>query len=464
MDNKWQAASTRIQQLVGEHEAYRRNSLNLIAAESRTSLQVERIIGSDLSRRYSSPGVYAGDKFFLPAYQLTIELLQQLFRAEYVSIRPATGNLAVLAILTGLTKPGDTLMKVGDSHGGYPIRLAGWSGVHIVPFPFDFDRLNIRTEEAADLVRRVRPALVIFGASEFLYPHPVGPIASAAHDVGAVVAYDGSHVMGLIAGGEFQDPLREGADVLYGSTHKTFPGPQRGMIATNDRSLMERISEVLMPPPFLLSCFHINTVVALGVAAAEMLAHGRPYATQIVRNSQALARGLLAAGVPVFTAAHGATRSHQVILDNGGFVSPEGIRIKEVLERCGILADAVVRIGTQEVTRLGMREEQMACVGALIGDAIYARRPEAAIRDQVTDLAREFTQLQFCLDDECAAQDVVVAGPAGEMPRGRRSSTGASLRCGRLWSAPGSGAQCCTGQVTCSTYSTGCRLPGQPRS
>lgn len=302
MTAEWQALVEQIRQIVDDHHVYRRSSLNMVAAESMTSRLVEHIVGSDFSRRYSSPGIYAGDKHFLAAYELTLNLMGRLFKADYVSVKPVTGNLAVLAVLTVFTKPGDKAMKVGDQNGGYPIRLADWAGVKIVPFPFDFERLNIRTAEAVEQVYQVRPALVIFGASEFLYPHPVREITAAAHEVGAVVAYDGSHVMGLIAGGEFQDPLREGADVLFGSTHKTFPGPQRGMIATNDKGLMERISNVLAPPPFLLSCYHLNTVVALGVAAAEMLAFGREYAAQIVRNSQALAQGLLDNDVPVFTA------------------------------------------------------------------------------------------------------------------------------------------------------------------
>jgi glycine hydroxymethyltransferase len=331
--------------------------------------------------------------------------MRELFRAEYVNIKPATGNLAVMALVTGLAKPGDRVMKVGDNHGGYPIRLAEWAGVDIVPFPFDFPHLNIRAGDAVDLVRKVRPRLVIFGASEFLFPHPVGEIAEAAHEVGAIVAYDGSHVMGLIAGGQFQDPLREGADILFGSTHKTFPGPQRGMIATDSESLMECINRVLAPPPFLLSCFHLNTAVALGVTAAEMLAYGHEYAQQIVRNSKTLAEELVEEGVPVFAEENGYTETHQVILENGGFLSPEGQQIKERMERCGIIADAVVRIGTQEVTRLGMKESEMVEIARLVADAIHRRRQDSEIQHDVAGLAARFQRVRYAFDeeDECYA-------------------------------------------------------------
>ena len=400
MNAQIRSAYEQFQQILEDQHAYRRSTLNMVAAESATSPLMERIIGSDFSRRYSSPGVYAGDKHFARAYDLTLDLVRRLFRVDHVNIKPATGNLAVLAVVTGLTKPGDRIVKVGDKHGGYPIRLADWAGVEIVDFPFDFDRLNIKADEAIQQMHQVRPSLVIFGASEFLYPHPVTEVAAAAHEVGAVVAYDGSHVMGLIAGGQFQDPLREGADVLFGSTHKTFPGPQRGMVASNDESVMERIGQALNPPPLLLSSYHLNTTVALGVAAAEMLAFGREFAPQIVRNSQALAQGLMDNEVPVFTAASGCTQTHQVILENGGFISPEGIRIKEGMERCGILADAVVRIGTQEVTRLGMREDEMRTIAGLIADTAHGRRPEDEIRADVASLAADFQRLRFCFPGE----------------------------------------------------------------
>jgi glycine hydroxymethyltransferase len=163
---------------------------------------------------------------------------------------------------------------------------------------------------------------------------------------------------------------------------------------------LERIGHVLMPPPFLLSAFHLNTAVALGVAAAEMLAFGREYARNVVRNSQALAQGLIDHGVPVFTAASGCTRSHQVILENGGFVSPEGVRIKEAMERCGILADAVVRIGTQDVTRRGMGEAEMRAIAGWIADAAQSRRAESAIAADVTALAGAFHRLRYCFDIE----------------------------------------------------------------
>ena len=164
MTDKWQEHVGLIREIVANHHAYRASSLNMVAAENVTSPLVERIVGSDFSRRYSSTGAYAGDKHFLEAYETVLDLAKELFKAEYVSVKPATGNLAVIAVVTGLTKPGDKIMKVGDEHGGYPVRLAEWAGVEIVPFPFDFERLNINAEKTIEQIYQVRPALVLFGA------------------------------------------------------------------------------------------------------------------------------------------------------------------------------------------------------------------------------------------------------------------------------------------------------------
>lgn len=386
-------------ELTEKHHAWRRSCLNLVAAECATSPLVEALLASDFSRRYSCEGVYAGDKYFVHIYEIVRELAKSLFGVKYVELRPISGNLTVLACIAGLTRPGDTIVTVDPSHGGYPIRIADWAGINSVYHPFDCQRMNIRIEEAREKILEVRPALVVFGASEFLFPHPVSGLAQACHEVGATIYYDGSHVMGLIAGAQFQDPLSEGADVLAGSTHKTLPGPQRGVILTNNQTIYERTGNVLDSPPFLQSCYHLNTLVAMGVALAECAEFGRQFASQIVKNAQALARALDREGVPVLAGEHGYTMSHQVILENDGFASPKGWDISAKLEKCGILSDVGVRLGVQEVTRLGMQEVEMEETASLIADVIRDRRPAEAVRDDVRVLASNYRKILFSFQD-----------------------------------------------------------------
>ena len=388
-----------IYELTEKHHAWRRSCLNLVAAEAATSPLVETLLASDFSRRYSSKGVYAGDKYFVQIYEIVTELAKSLFGAKYAELRPVTGNMTVLACVTGLTQPGDTIMTIGPIYGGYPLRMAEWAGISVIYHPFDPVRMNIKVEQAYDKILTVRPTLIVFGASEYLFPHPVEALAEAAREVGATIYYDGSHVMGLIAGSEFQDPFSEGANLLAGSTHKTLPGPQRGLILTNDEEIYEKISNVFDSPPFLQSCYHLNTLVALGVALAECKQFGQQFATQIVKNARALAKALDEEGVSVLAAEYGYTRSHQVILENEGFASPRGFEIKAKLEECGILVDAVVRLGVQEVTRLGMKEAEMQQIASLIADVIQERRPTDKVREDARGLAANHRKMHFSFQD-----------------------------------------------------------------
>ncbi len=131
-------------------------------------------------------------------------------------------------------------------------------------YPLMREEGTIDIKASKDIIYRERPKLIILGASFILFPHPVKEIAEIAKDVGALTIYDGSHVLGLIAGNSFQDPLREGADILLGSTHKTFPGPQGGIIITNNDEIYETLKNFLDFPPVMVDNPHINRIAALG--------------------------------------------------------------------------------------------------------------------------------------------------------------------------------------------------------
>jgi len=120
-------------------------------------------------------------------------------------------------------------MLVSPDDGGYPINLEKL-GRKPLYFSFNKEEMNIEVKKAKELILKEKPKLIIFGQSLFLFPHPVKELSEVAEKIGATITYDGSHVLGLIAGGVFQDPLREGAQILFGSTHKTFPDPQGGII------------------------------------------------------------------------------------------------------------------------------------------------------------------------------------------------------------------------------------------
>lgn len=213
---------------VKNHEEWRgKNCLNLIPSENAMSPTVRSVLSSDLGQRYTSR-----DKFYMGT-RLTDEiekqgeqLAKQVFGAETADLRPLSGHIADLTILALHTKPNDLIMCVSASDGGYPgiWRKGAPSFLKLIVagLPFSKNGMNIEVEKAAELVEKKHPSMVIFGASLILFPHPVRALTSVIREVGAHIAYDGSHVLGLIAGGEFQDPLREGATMLFGSTHKSF--------------------------------------------------------------------------------------------------------------------------------------------------------------------------------------------------------------------------------------------------
>jgi glycine hydroxymethyltransferase len=387
---------TKLRDIAARHEQWRARCINLIPSENVTSKLARRMLASDFGHRYfwQDPW-YAGQKFTEQVEQVAVEAAKRLFDVEYANVRPLSGHMALMAVLMGLLKPGDTVVVSHPDNGGYPLNLQTRFPLQLHYFPYQSNRYVMDAEGAADLVERVQPRLVVFGASIFLFPHPVRQVANVARRAGATVVYDGSHVLGLIAGRQFQDPFGEGADILLGSTHKTLPGPQGGMILVQKAGeLADRVDATLRPPPVLVDNFHMNRVAALAATLAELIQFGTAYARQVVRNAQVLASSLHDEGVRLVRAEQGFTASHQVLLDVADL--DEGVRVRNRLEQADIIADAGVRLGTQEVTRRGMKEPEMGAVASLIADRLVRNVPPARVKKQANTLANRFQEIKYC--------------------------------------------------------------------
>ena len=386
--------------IVKKHEHWRGSQcLNLIPSENVMSSAVRSLLSSELGNRYTSrDNFYMGTRFTDEIEHYGEELARKLFRAERADLRPLSGHIADLIVLANFAKPGDTLMCLSPESGGYPGMwkegLAGLLGLRTVALPFSKNDRNVRVEQAKEEIRRVKPKLVVFGASLITFPHPVKEIVEVARENNAFVGFDGSHVMGLVAGNQFQDPLREGAYALFGSTHKTFFGPQGGIILADKEHgalLQSRIY------PAFVDNAHWNRIAALTLALAEMERFGEAYAKQVVRNSQTLAKALHDHGFPVECEHLGFTKSHQTILDFGSY--EKGRAVAEKLERANIVADCVVRIGTCEVTRRGMREKEMLKIAELLKRVIIDNERHEKIRKDVAKLSEEFQETEYCFSD-----------------------------------------------------------------
>ncbi|RLG08264.1 MAG: serine hydroxymethyltransferase, partial [Thaumarchaeota archaeon] len=301
---------------------------------------------------------------------------------------------AALLTYTAFAKRGK-LAVVAPDCGGYmgnaPDKLPDVIGAEVIYLPGDRETLLPDAEGSIEVIRAEKPDLVVLGGSYMLFPHPVRELSEAVHEYGGLLAYDGSHVLGLIAGGVFQDPLREGADILFASTHKTFPGPQGGLILTNSEELYRKLFENTFHK--IADNIHFNKIAALAVCLEEMLRYGRRYAGKIVENAHELAKNLDALGVPVKARERGFTKSHQTILDVPD--REARIELRDRLERCGIISDADLRLGVAEVTRKGMGKREMATVAKLIKRALDDE-DSREVRRSVRRLVRRFRKPRFC--------------------------------------------------------------------
>jgi glycine hydroxymethyltransferase len=383
--------------LVEKHQEWRQKQcLNLIPSENVMSPAARQLLSSDFAHRYTArDGFYMGTRFTDEIEQYGEKLAIELFKTETADLRPLSGHIADMIVLSNFAKPGDVLMCLSPEDGGYPGMwsdgLAGLLKLKLIPIPFSKQDWKVNTEEAEEIIRKVKPKVVVFGASLILFPYPLNTLAKAARENGAFVGFDGSHVLGLIAGEQFQDPLKEGAHALFGSTHKSFFGPQGGIILADEdhgKLLKQKIY------PAYVDNAHWNRIAALTLALAEMKEFGRAYARQVVRNSQTMASALSDYGFPLVCKHSGFTCSHQLIMDYGDY--EKGKKIAERLQEANIIADCVVRIGTCEVTRRGMKEKEMLRIAELLKRTIIDQEEADSIKKDVAKLSGEFQKVLYC--------------------------------------------------------------------
>ncbi len=374
--------------LMQKHHKWFQRSIPLIASENIPSSAVQEALISDFGNRYAEgwPGerVYAGCTYIDQVELICIELAKRLFKAEFVDVRPISGVVANLVAYTAFTEPGDYMLALSIPSGGHistgKKTLGGTAGavhgLNVEYIPLDEKEMNINVQETINKTNALvkeghSPKIVMFGGSVLLFPHPVRELVGFFHDLGAKVVYDAAHVAGLIAGRIFQDPLSEGADAMTLSTHKTLPGPQHGMIISWEK-YAEAIKKATFPG--LVSNHHLHSMAGVAVTLAEMMEFGKEYAEQIVRNAKALGQALYERGFSVLAEHKDFTESHVLLIDITK--QGDGGTIEKQLEKAGIIINrnllpwdiregrhfmhpGGIRIGTSEVTRLGMKERDM---------------------------------------------------------------------------------------------------------
>ena len=441
-----------------------RECFNLIPSESTPSILVKMCEISDASGRYAEHRTMKGEEVYF--YQgidfirdIEVEAqkeMEKYFNCGEVELRPISGQMANEVVFKGMVKfinrnrpqgrPSRRMRLVMNNDltkGGHlsaqPMGALfnfveedpATGKERVVHFPVLADNpYKPDLPKLAELLDKNRPELMVFGKSMFIYQEPVKFVADIVKDWAEkpVIMFDMAHVLGLY--GAFQEPLADGADVVTGSTHKTFFGPQRGLIAGNFpqgtplRNLWLDIKARAFPGS--TSNHHLGTLLALLMAAYEMNEFKEPFQKQVRANAKAFARALKDKGIPVEgDEKDGFTETHQVLIRVKPFGN--GMAIARRLEENNILTNyqalpddetflvsSGIRMGVQEMTRFGMMEKDFDALAGYIADAVIRNRP---VKDEVRKTREGFLEMRYCLpvQDALPAAAKVFASIFGEV-------------------------------------------------
>ncbi|WP_075884037.1 hypothetical protein [Candidatus Protochlamydia sp. W-9] len=366
--------------LIFENEKQVAKSIRLVASENLPDIRDRVPYILDLYARYAFAGNHDETTGYFPQYNLreieilTREIAAICLNAKYVNVRPISGMSCMLTAIAALTQKGDLVMSLAPHHGGHGetkgiLKTLGLESKHL---PFDTDRWQLDIESLRNLSDLPRVRLVYLDLCMVLFPQPIFELKKILPKKAKIV-YDASHVLGLLSGGLFQDPLAEGADVLVGSTHKTLPGPHKGIIATNNYLLATKIDATSY---HFTSHHHIADVACLGLVLERGRHFFQQYGKKIIENAQMMGKILSNRGIKVEFAKYNYTQTHQIWLDLGDLDNVN--RVTKNLYEIDILLNSVsipslqgrwgIRIGTQEITHLGIKEEGLKELSHIIAD------------------------------------------------------------------------------------------------
>ncbi|PIS01586.1 MAG: hypothetical protein COT84_01565 [Chlamydiae bacterium CG10_big_fil_rev_8_21_14_0_10_35_9] len=384
-----------------QEEAISKRTLHLTANENIMSQLALSFCSSELGYRYHVGSYDDAPDLTKAPYYITHNLMLrnlpsvfalekiarhfacEMFHATYCDFRPLSGMHAAFSILLTTTKPQDTVYIFSTESVGHhaTLSLLKHLGRKIQFIPWDFSSCNIDLHAFASLVKSHPPSVVFFDFGTTFFPLPLKEMRAIVGE-GPLMIYDGSHVLGLIAGGQFQAPLEEGCDILIGNTHKTFPGPQKGMLLYKNSFFGREIADELFLS--VLSTQHTHHSIALYLTLIEMHQFAKDYATQILTNREALAQALIEEGFQVHN-----SQSHKLALIGGPFHEECALlHQNQISTNSRKLFDAPsIRMGVQEATRKGMKEREMIRIAKLIRRCLDGEN----VKRDVEELLLEFS-------------------------------------------------------------------------
>ena len=397
--------------LIEQEKQRQLHGIELIASENFVSDEVMQAMGSVLTNKYAEgyPGAryYGGCQFVDEVEQIAIDRACKLFGAKYANVQPHSGAQANLAVYFALLNVGDTVMGMDLSQGGHlthgsPANMSG-KNYNFVSYGVSAEDGRIDYDALAKQVAKVRPKLLVAGASAYPRAIDFEKLAEIAHGYGAMLMVDMAHIAGLVAGGMHQNPVPY-ADVVTTTTHKTLRGPRGGLILTNNAYLIKRINSAIFPGTQGGPLEHV--IAAKAVCFGEALKpEFKEYARKIVENAQALAAALQQRGVKLVS---GGTDNHLMLIDLRD-EECTGKDLEQRLDSVHITANkntvpgetrspfvtSGVRLGTPAVTTRGMGAAEMQVIADCIADCIWHyEEKKDEISERVLRLTREFPLYQ----------------------------------------------------------------------
>lgn len=342
----------------------------------------------------------------------TREIVKDIFKAGECEIRLLSGLNGLTVLLFSLLKDGDTIFKVHDSHGGH---------LSVKPIA---QRLNLNIFEMTigdDYVldfeyfyknyKVLKPKVIFLDSSYNLFPYPVRKIKECISS-DTLLVYDASHVIALVAGGQFQDPFSEGADIIHSTTHKTLWGPQKAMLLFRDKGEpCQRVQDIVKN--VLVSNTHVHHIFSLLIALLELKEFGREYAGELVQNNKYLAECMEQQGFNIAAKEYGYTQSNQFWVDCG--TKNNAVAALKSLQAINISCNMIflpkerwgLRIGTNELTRKGIDKSQIGTLARIMADAVFERDKRPALINRSRELKNELQDLKYTFDSLPEAKELM---------------------------------------------------------
>ena len=384
---------------ISKQSLLKRKCLNLIASENIPSAAMLSALHADLDNRYPLDD-FPNNNFLRQMIKDLESDLCSLFSCQYADCSSLSGMNCMELIIASLTKANDNVYIIPPMAGGHASTAQNVKAMgRLVNYlPIDAKTQDVDEDALVQVFEQSNPQLVYLDNTLICSFHSPEPIIRCANKYNAAVVYDASQILGLIAGKTFPNPLEYGVDCLCGSTHKTFFGPQKGVILSNSDSVMQRIKSVAVD---FISSVHTNSILALYVATMEMQKFGKEYAAQIVSNSKALGQRLHERGICVPTYNQGISQTHQVWISlehpQWGYDRLAKCGINTNCMRIPAIERAGIRMGTAEITRLGMKEKEMVIIADCIADALQNKATNG-INARINSLLQRFNRVCYSME------------------------------------------------------------------